>query len=129
MRRDTLPADTHLIERAHELGVMHGALLQAERGDGQFIVVHGEPGIGKSRLLEVMEMMAKQRAAGALRAAGDQLEVGFPFGVVRQLLEPALAALPASEQQSVLAGNVRQAAGLLGRAPADHLPQTAPDCP
>jgi DNA-binding CsgD family transcriptional regulator len=95
---------------------MTEALVRTDRGDGQFIVVRGEPGIGKSRLLEVMGTLAEERGDSALRAAGDQLEVGFPFGVVRQLLEPALAALPATEQRSVLAGSVRPAARLLGRA-------------
>jgi DNA-binding CsgD family transcriptional regulator/tetratricopeptide (TPR) repeat protein len=96
---------------------MTEALTRTDRGDGQFIVVGGEPGIGKSRLLEVMGTLAEERGDIALRAAGDQLEVGFPFGVVRQLLEPTLAALPAAEQRSVFGGSARQAAGLLGRAP------------
>ena len=52
-----------------------------------------------------------------LRAAGDQLELGFSFCLVRQLLEPALVALPADEQQNALAGGARHAAELIGQAP------------
>ena len=52
------------------------------------MLVVGEAGVGKSLLLR--ELLRSVSALSVLRARGDELEQEFPFGVVRQLLEPVL---------------------------------------
>ncbi|MEU8074579.1 BTAD domain-containing putative transcriptional regulator [Catellatospora citrea] len=54
---------TGLIGRVHELGVLHDAVRAALDGKTAVVIVEGEPGIGKTRLLK--EMTADADAAGA----------------------------------------------------------------
>jgi class 3 adenylate cyclase/predicted ATPase len=51
---------TPLVGRAHELGLLLERWQQARRGDGQVVLVAGEPGIGKSRLVGAL----RERLAG-----------------------------------------------------------------
>src|SRR5439155_15388258 len=54
LRQAPLPGRvlSHFVGRARELAILHEALAQAEGGQGQVVGILGEPGIGKSRLLE-----------------------------------------------------------------------------
>ena len=78
-------------------------LADARAGSGGGLVFEGPAGIGKSSLLA-----AAQAAAGAdlrvLSARGGELERELPFGVVRQLLEPIVAAAGDDERDALLAG-------------------------
>ncbi len=58
---------------------------------GSLLLFEGAAGIGKSRLLAEVGRVAQGLGACTLRARGGELEVGFPFGVARQLFEPRLA--------------------------------------
>ena len=51
-------------------------------------MVEGPPGIGKSSLLAAARALA--RDLRVLSARGGELEREFPFGIVRQLLEPVV---------------------------------------
>lgn len=75
-----------LIERERELDTLTAVLTQARTGEGTVAVIDGPAGIGKSRLLDA----AVSEAAGfTVRAArGTELERGFSYGVVLQLLAP-----------------------------------------
>jgi DNA-binding winged helix-turn-helix (wHTH) protein/tetratricopeptide (TPR) repeat protein len=46
------PARPGFVGRAHELGLLRGALERAARGERQVVFVTGEPGIGKTALVE-----------------------------------------------------------------------------
>jgi AAA ATPase domain len=81
-----------LVERDRELGVLRDAVDAARVGAGRVIVIEGPPGIGKTSLLEVARELAGSVGLGSLRARGEPLEQRFAFGLVRQLLEPALSA-------------------------------------
>ena len=59
-------------------------------------------------LLEAALAQAREREIAALSARGTELEREFAFGVVRQLLEPRLAAAPDDERAALFEG----AAGL-----------------
>jgi class 3 adenylate cyclase/predicted ATPase len=49
-----------LVGRDHELGLLHERWRQAQAGEGHLVLISGEPGIGKSRLIKAFE----QRLAG-----------------------------------------------------------------
>ncbi len=68
-----------LVGRARELEVLHQALADTIRGQRGVVFVTGEPGIGKTRLLE--DWVEKSVAAGVVVAWGRVLEVGLtpPF--------------------------------------------------
>jgi DNA-binding CsgD family transcriptional regulator len=55
------------------------------------VLVEGPPGIGKSRLLAEFRRRAGTDGALVLNARAGELETEFPFGVVRQLFEAAVA--------------------------------------
>jgi DNA-binding SARP family transcriptional activator len=62
------------VGRVTELAVLLGALADAEQGHGRLCLVSGEPGIGKSRLVE--EVAAQARARGARVLVGRCWEAG-----------------------------------------------------
>ena len=55
---------------------------------GRALVVRGEPGIGKSRLLEETARGARERGMTVLTTTGVQSEAHLPFAGLHQLLRP-----------------------------------------
>ena len=55
---------------------------------GQALVLRGEPGIGKSRLLSECERTARERGMAVLTTTGVQSEAHLPFAGLHQLLRP-----------------------------------------
>ena len=92
-------------------------MLAARTTGGRVVVIEGPPGIGKSALLDVACKQAWANEMHCLRARGDPLELWYAYGVVRQLLEPALSALPDDERGQVLHGVASDAAGALRGEP------------
>jgi predicted ATPase len=77
-----------LFDREAELASLRDALDSARAGRGRIVVVEGEPGIGKTALLEHARAAADESGFVVLRAAGAELERDFAWGVARQLFEP-----------------------------------------
>src|SRR3984885_4336703 len=81
-----------LLDRTPELSAIDAALSSAVLGKGSTLLVEGEAGIGKTRLL----LEARKRAADAgmtvLSARAAEFEGGYAWGVVRQLFDPLLRA-------------------------------------
>ncbi len=93
-----------LLEREAELAQLESALAGAAAGQGQLIVVESAAGLGKSALLQAAAEQARERGLNSLSARGTELERDFPFGVVRQLLEPALALIDGKQRERAFAG-------------------------
>ena len=102
-----------LVERDRELSVLRDAVFAARQGAGQVIVIEGPPGIGKSSLLGVLLEVAGTAGLRRLRGRGEPLEQRFAYGLVRQLLEPALSAPGAAVQRGALSGVEGDAARVL----------------
>src|SRR3954453_17755979 len=64
------------------------SLLDEVAESGQALVLHGEPGIGKSRLLSFAARIARERGMTVLTATGVQSEAQLPFAGLHQLLRP-----------------------------------------
>ncbi|HKS47163.1 MAG TPA: AAA family ATPase [Amycolatopsis sp.] len=79
-----------LLERDSELEIVAEALRSARQGHGSLLVVTGPLGNGKSELLRAMPRMGEQEGSRVLSAGASSLEQDYAFGVLRQLLEPAL---------------------------------------
>jgi DNA-binding NarL/FixJ family response regulator len=86
-----------LLEREQELESLAAVVAHTVGGGGSLAVVDGPAGIGKSRLLDAAREQAAAGGLLALRARASELEAGYPFGVVRQLLEPAFARIEHDE--------------------------------
>lgn len=88
-----------LVERSAELAAAAQARRASRAGRGSLVVIAGGPGAGRSALLDGI---ADQPVAGevVLRASGSLLERGYDFGVMRQLVQPLLAASPGDARRS-----------------------------
>jgi DNA-binding CsgD family transcriptional regulator len=80
-------AATPLVGRLEEQGLLT-SLLDDVGTRGHALVLRGEPGIGKSRLLSEAERSARQRGMAVLTTAGVQSEAHLPFAGLHQLLRP-----------------------------------------
>ncbi|WP_461156411.1 helix-turn-helix transcriptional regulator [Saccharopolyspora tripterygii] len=79
-----------LLERDHELELVDHVLEAARAGKGSLLFIGGSLGIGKSELLNACAQRARWAGLRVLRASCAEQERDFEFGVVRQLLDPAL---------------------------------------
>ncbi|MFJ5631559.1 AAA family ATPase [Streptomyces goshikiensis] len=91
-----------LVGRQRELLLLERALDGARSGTGgSAVVLRGEPGIGKTALLDWASARAFGHGFTVLRAVGVEAEVASAFGVLDQVLRPLLAgsgALPGSQR-------------------------------
>ena len=76
-----------LLGRSSEVELLT-ALLDGIDAAGSTLVLHGEPGIGKSRLLAEAARLARDRAIGVLRTSGVQAEAHLAFAGLHQLVRP-----------------------------------------
>src|SRR3954469_19918217 len=91
-----------LIDRHGERQSLHDLLERTRAGMGGALVLRGEPGIGKSTLLdEAVETAADMQV---LRVVAAELEMAFGYAAVHQLLLPLLPAvdrLPAPQRRAL----------------------------
>src|SRR5918996_1670409 len=78
---------TPLLGRREELSLLT-SLVDDVGMRGQALVLRGEPGIGKSRLLSEAERTARERGMAVLSTVGVQSEARLPFAGLHQLLRP-----------------------------------------
>src|ERR1700716_4244386 len=110
--------DEDLLEREHEFAILDEMVQRVRAGDSAVALVKGPAGIGKSRLLLAARERAREAALRTLGARGSDLERALPFGVVRQLFEPALADPGARGRW--LSGSAAAAAPGVGPAGGGH---------
>jgi DNA-binding CsgD family transcriptional regulator len=111
---------TSMLERERELKQIGAAMADAIRGGGGVLLLEGPPGIGKTTLANAAAQEGRSRGMRVLRAAGRELERDFPYGVVRQLVDPVLRTLDSTERERLLDGAGAAVAALqLGPAPAE----------
>ena len=107
-----------LIERESELAMIDRALEGALAGSGWLQIFEGPAGIGKTALLDATRERAGRAGVIALAGRGGELEGGFPYGVVRQLLEPLVRTAQTARRARLLAGAASFAApAVLGDEP------------
>ena len=91
--------DAPLLGRAREQNFLR-SLLDEVALHGQALVLRGEPGVGKSRLLSDTARTARERGMRVLTATGVQSEARLPFAGLHQLLRPVrgrASELPAAQ--------------------------------
>jgi DNA-binding CsgD family transcriptional regulator/tetratricopeptide (TPR) repeat protein len=80
-----------LLEREREVEVLAAAIERAAAGTAGVLLIEGAAGIGKTQIVTEARRLAAEAGVRVFAARGGELEREFPFGVVRQLYEPALA--------------------------------------
>jgi predicted ATPase len=106
-----------LLGRQRECGVVDRLLVGARDGHGGAIVVLGEPGIGKTALIE--QAVTSVQDFRVLRTAGQEGETELAYAALLQLCAPGLdrlARLPAPQRDAM-----RVAYGLCTGDPPDRL--------
>jgi DNA-binding CsgD family transcriptional regulator len=96
-------AGPELIEREQESAVLD-ALVDRVRDGGGAVVVRGEPGIGKSALLQRVRRRAEAQGIRPLITVGVESEAEFAYAGLHQLLRlviGTLAQLPESQRQTL----------------------------
>jgi ATP/maltotriose-dependent transcriptional regulator MalT len=89
-------ADANLVGRADELGALDRALGELDQGVPQAIEVVGEPGIGKTRLLQELGRLAEARGYLVLSGSASELEQDLPFSVFVDALDEYVQGLEPS---------------------------------
>jgi DNA-binding CsgD family transcriptional regulator len=100
--RLTRPPGAQLLGRQREREVLSRLLGAARGGDGGVLVVHGEPGVGKTALLDWAVEEGQQ--VRVLRTVGVEGEMELPFAALQQLCSPVLelsAGLPDPQRDAL----------------------------
>ena len=79
---------TALVGRDAELDAIDRLIEAAARGESSMLLVRGEAGIGKTRLLDRLSHQAAERRFTVLRGRATELESDVPFAAVVEALEP-----------------------------------------
>src|SRR5579864_6252871 len=106
-----------LLGRRGECEVLDRLIAAAREGKGGAVVVHGEPGIGKTALLDYAIEAAK--GFKVLRSVGSEAEMELPFAALQQLCAPSLANIAQLPEPQRVALGV--ALGLVVGATPDRL--------
>jgi DNA-binding CsgD family transcriptional regulator len=99
-----------MLEREAELACILRSAASAAEGEPALVVVAGAAGLGKTTLLSEARRRLRQAGLAVLAARPGEDEAAFAYGLVRQLLVPALAAMSPTRREALLAGPA--AAGL-----------------
>ncbi|MFJ8775340.1 helix-turn-helix transcriptional regulator [Streptomyces microflavus] len=119
---ETRPVNPRFVGRAAELDVLTEALARAEAGEPQALLIGGEAGVGKTRLVEEFCGRAARRDAAV--AVGGCVEIGaegLPYAPFPAALRALRRTLP-DEMAAASAGQEGELARLLpelGEAPRD----------
>jgi predicted ATPase len=111
------------VGREQEWALLNSLLQQALDGRSQVAFLSGEPGIGKTRLLEELAGLAAARGALVVWGCCYELEQNMAYGPFVEVLKPLLAASPA-EPPPCPPANLAAVAELL-----PELRQAWPDLP
>src|SRR5580704_11388143 len=82
---------SRLFGRTAELEILGRLIANARRGRSAVLVVRGEPGIGKTKLLR--QLIAEASGFGVTRVAGVESEMELPYAGLHQLCAPMLGRL------------------------------------
>jgi DNA-binding CsgD family transcriptional regulator len=95
-------SNRELVGRARELEILERFLATAAGGESGVLVLHGEPGVGKTALLDrTIEIAPTFRV---VRTAGVEAEMELPLAALQQLCSPLLdlaARLPDPQQEAI----------------------------
>jgi ABC-type transport system substrate-binding protein len=81
------PALSPFVGRLKEFGELQQRLNSAVAGECQLALVGGEPGVGKTRLLDELETLARARKIRALRGRSVEQDGAFPYQGFCELIQ------------------------------------------
>jgi transcriptional regulator with AAA-type ATPase domain/tetratricopeptide (TPR) repeat protein len=105
---------TPFVSRARELALLEDLLSQVDDGRGHAVLVGGDPGIGKTRLLHEFHRRTRNRAAW-LQGSAVSFGSSLPFHPLIDLLKNAFS-IETSDSNDVIAGRIDRGTASLGDA-------------
>ncbi|MBL0170911.1 MAG: AAA family ATPase [Gemmatimonadaceae bacterium] len=87
------PRATPIVGRERELETLEQLRLQAARGEGVVLLVSGDGGIGKTRLVSELARSAAQSGWHVMVGRAYALEASIPYAPFADACEPALTAM------------------------------------
>jgi len=112
--------------REQELELLRGELTEARGGDSGFVIVSGEAGIGKTRLLDELETIADDGGFLTLRGRGAEFDTEHPFGLYADALDAYLGSLDSQDLERLETDRLGALAGVF---PSLHRLDQAVDYP
>ena len=101
-RRASPRGGPKIVGRAHELARLYGLYRASLTGRGQIVHVHGEAGVGKTRLIgELLSGLPGQTTR--LRARANSYEQATPYALVADIVRRMLAIGPADDEANARA--------------------------
>ncbi|MEU3516816.1 AAA family ATPase [Streptomyces sp. NPDC006654] len=97
------PREPRILGRTAELGRVDRLLTAVDGSDPQVLVLTGEPGAGKSTLVDRAAERGRELGLRILRVRGSEGEAGLGLSGVHQLLHPLLPGdgLPAGQREAL----------------------------
>ena len=109
-----------MVGREAELSALEDALLSALRGDGGVVIVGGEAGMGKTRLVTALAATARRLGAVVIAGGCSEAELSLPYLPFLEAVGNYLANVPIGplrERLGTAADELAQLFPQLGRAP------------
>jgi class 3 adenylate cyclase len=114
---------TPFVGREEELSVLARRWESARTGEGQLVLIVGEPGLGKSRLVEEFHAHLAETPHTWVEWSASQLLQNTPMHPIAEWGRQCFGAdAPADQRLADLEGTLR----LIGLDPAEHAPLLAP---
>jgi DNA-binding CsgD family transcriptional regulator/tetratricopeptide (TPR) repeat protein len=95
-----------LVGRESELGAFDALLGSLDAGDGAVVVVSGEPGIGKTALVDEVLVRGRSRGHRTLSARASEFERDLPFAAFADALADAVESLAPARRGSIDGGQL-----------------------
>jgi tetratricopeptide (TPR) repeat protein/transcriptional regulator with XRE-family HTH domain len=124
---DTAP----FVGRRSEYGLLTGIIARLTAGSGYTVLIEGEPGIGKSRLLREITLYAQRQELPTLATNCYEIERATPYQPVIDLVTRALDRVPASALRDLSPVSLAELAALVPEISErfPDLPQLSNDFP
>ncbi len=120
------PIPIALIGRSKERAELLAHVDSVFSGKGGMVLLEGEAGVGKTRLLQEVARDAEWRGAQVLWGSGDEMVATAPYGPLVNALEKGLSALRVAQLRRMVDPLWLQVLKPLLPKLADHLPDLGP---
>jgi DNA-binding CsgD family transcriptional regulator/energy-coupling factor transporter ATP-binding protein EcfA2 len=95
-------SDTELVGRSQEMNQLHKLLKRTIQAQGQVVLLIGEAGIGKTRLLASLTSLAKNYNFEVVRGECSEPDQDFPYAPIIDGLRTRFSGITAEELQHII---------------------------
>jgi tetratricopeptide (TPR) repeat protein len=104
------------VGRGNEYGLLIGLLARLTTGSGHVVLINGEPGIGKSRLMRELARYTRKNDLATLATSCYEMERAMPYQPVIDIATQALDGMPVAALQTLPPVSLAEIAALVPAA-------------